>query len=215
MSSSSPAGDERTTRERVLDAAMDLFGRQGYHATTIAQIEDAAGLRPGSGGLYRHFGSKKALLEAGLRRQFDAGRELLDLLGLTDPAGASALDRFVAVARAGLRRLEEERDLNRLLLRDLAAFPELLAEVRDQELRRVHRALTTWLGRQYQDHPDADVGALAAVFMSAVSHYWLLRDVFGGRHPLDIDEQPYLRALASLAVASPAPNELSGEPSDG
>jgi AcrR family transcriptional regulator len=215
MSSNSPSGDERTTRERVLDAAMDLFGRQGYHATTIAQIEDAAGLRPGSGGLYRHFESKKALLEAGLRRQFGAGRELLDLLGLTDLAGASAIDRFVAVARAGLRRLEEERDLNRLLLRDLAAFPGLLAEVRDQELRRVHRALSAWLARQYQDHPDADVAALAAVFMSAVSHYWLLRDVFGGRHPLGIDEQPYLRALASLAVASLAPSELSGEPSDG
>ena len=38
------------------------------------------------------------------------------------------------VARAGLARLQQERDLNRLLLRDLAAFPELLALVRDREL---------------------------------------------------------------------------------
>jgi AcrR family transcriptional regulator len=36
MSSASSRRDERTTRERVLDAAMDLFGRQGYHATTVA-----------------------------------------------------------------------------------------------------------------------------------------------------------------------------------
>jgi hypothetical protein len=31
------------------------------------------------------------------------------------------------VARAGLARLEQERDVNRLLLRDLASFPDLLA----------------------------------------------------------------------------------------
>jgi AcrR family transcriptional regulator len=190
---------------------MDLFGRQGYHATTVAQIEEAAGLRPGAGGLYRHFGSKKALLEAGLRRQFEAGRELLELLDPAELMGASPADRFLAVARAGLRRLQEERDLNRLLLRDLAAFPELLAEVRDRELRRVHRALAAWLDGQYAGRSDADVDALAAVLMGAVSHYWVLADVFSGRHPLDVDEERYLSALTSLAVAArPEPESSRG-----
>ena len=145
MSSSSTRGDRpggtAATRERVLDAAMDLFGRQGYRATTIAQIEAAAGLAPGAGGLYRHFRSKRELLEAGLRRQFATGRELdgrLDPAGVPQGAGPAA---FLAVARAGLRRLEQERDLNRVLLRDLAAFPDLLSEVRDHELRRVHHRL--------------------------------------------------------------------------
>jgi AcrR family transcriptional regulator len=214
MSSRSPGRDDRTTRDRVLDAAMELFGRQGYHATTVAQIEEAAGLRPGAGGLYRHFDSKRAVLEAGLRRQFEAGRELLDLLDPDELTGASPVDRFLAVARAGLRRLTEERDLNRLLLRDLAAVPELLSEVRDRELRRVHAALVTWLSRQ--DHgghggDDADVEALAAVLMGAVSHYWILADVFGGRHPLGVGEERYLRALTSLAVAASAPSERPAE----
>jgi AcrR family transcriptional regulator len=200
MSSRSVTGDERTTRDRVLDAAMDLFGRRGYHATTVAQIEEAAGLRPGAGGLYRHFESKKSLLEAGLRRQFDAGRGLLDLLDPAEVSQASPLDRFLAVARAGLRRLEDEQDLNRILLRDLAAFPDLLAQVMDRELRRVHAALVGWLEAQGEGGPDADVEALAAVLMGAVSHYWIMADVFGGRHPLGIDEDRYLGALASLAV---------------
>ena len=103
---------------------MDLFGRQGYHATTVAQIEAAAGLSAGAGGLYRHFPSKRALLEEGLRRQAEAGRPLLAYLD--DPsalAGLSRRDRFLAVASAGLRRLGDERDVNRLLLRDLATFP--------------------------------------------------------------------------------------------
>jgi len=200
----------------VLDAAMDLFGRQGYRATTIAQIEQAAGLTPGAGGLYRHFPSKRALLEAGLRRQFDAGRELADLLDPSQPdptrfdPGAvprgDAVAPLVAVARAGLRRLEQERDLNRVLVRDLADFPDLLAEVRDRELRRVHGALVAWLRTSpaaSSESMDADIEALAAVLMGAVSHFWILRDVFGGEHPLGVDEERYLGALAALAARSP------------
>ena len=38
------------TRQRVLIEAMRLFGEQGYSATTVAQIESAAGLKSGSGG---------------------------------------------------------------------------------------------------------------------------------------------------------------------
>ena len=192
----------------MLDSAMDLFGRQGYRATTIAQIEQAAGLAPGAGGLYRHFPSKRALLEAGLRRQFDAGRELAELLDpvhadpTADPTAERDGDRaraLVAVARAGLRRLEQERDLNRVLVRDLADFPDLLAEVRDRELRRVHGALAGWL-RSSPGGADVDTDALAAVLMGAVSHFWIMRDVFGGEHPLAVDEERYLGALAALAA---------------
>jgi AcrR family transcriptional regulator len=191
------------TKRRVLDAAMDLFGRQGYRATTIAQIEQAAGLTPGAGGLYRHFPSKRALLEAGLRRQFDAGRELADLLDPSAVPRDEPVAPLVAVARAGLRRLEQERDLNRVLVRDLADFPDLLAEVRDRELRRVHSALVAWLRTSpaaASEPADADIEALAAVLMGAVSHFWILRDVFGGEHPLGVDEERYLGALAALAA---------------
>src|SRR5690349_15648193 len=53
-----------STRDQIIESAMRLFSRQGYRATTVAQIEEAAGLSPGSGGMYRHFPSKQAVLEA-------------------------------------------------------------------------------------------------------------------------------------------------------
>jgi AcrR family transcriptional regulator len=195
-----------STRDRVVVAAMDLFGRQGYQATTVAQIEAAVGLSAGSGGLYRHFRTKRELLEAGLRHQAEAGRPLLDFLssepGSSEPGssepGSSRRDRFLAVARAGLRRLDAERDVNRLLLRDLAAFPDLLDQVREQELRRVFDALAGWLRSQ---GPGVDHEALAAVLMAAVSHYWVLRDVYGGVHPHGVAEDRFLATLADMAEA--------------
>jgi AcrR family transcriptional regulator len=181
---------------------MDLFGRQGYHATTIAQIEAAAGLSAGAGGLYRHFSTKRALLEEGLRRQFEAGRPLVAHLEQTG-AGLPRRERFLAVARAGLHRLEQERDVNRLLLRDLASFPDLLEQVRSQELARVHEALTGWVARESPKHPDP--GALAAVLMAAISHYWVFSDIFAGRHPHGVDSERFLRTLADLAAGPAGP----------
>ena len=180
-----------------MTAAMDLFGRQGYHATTIAQIEAAAGLSAGAGGLYRHFRSKRAVLEEGLDRQATAGRQLLSYLAV-EPAPAGRRERFLAVARAGLARLEEERDVNRLLLRDLASFPDLLDLVRERELRRVHLAVTEFLRAELPAEPDPE--ALAAVVMAAVSHYWIMADVYGGRHPHEVDTERFLRALVRLVV---------------
>jgi AcrR family transcriptional regulator len=191
-----------STRDRVVVAAMDLFGRQGYHATTVAQIESAAGLAAGAGGLYRHFPSKRTLLEEGLRRQAEAGRPVIAFLD--DPAALADLplaDRLLAVARAGLRRLEAERDVNRLLLRDLASFPDLLDQVRQQELRRVFDALTGWLRREAPTGAH-DHEAYAAVLLAAVSHYWVMADVFGGEHPHGVDADRFLGALATMAASA-------------
>ena len=55
-----------STRQRIIDAAIELFGERGYKGSAISAIEERAGLSPGAGGLYRHFSSKRELLEAAL-----------------------------------------------------------------------------------------------------------------------------------------------------
>src|SRR6478752_8535303 len=54
-----PSRTERT-RARLLAAALDLFARQGYDRTTVAEIAAAAGVTEMT--FYRHFGSKDQLL---------------------------------------------------------------------------------------------------------------------------------------------------------
>jgi AcrR family transcriptional regulator len=53
-----PAGMAR--RERILEEAARLFGRRGYHATSMRDIGEATGLLAGS--LYAHIESKEDLL---------------------------------------------------------------------------------------------------------------------------------------------------------
>lgn len=47
-------------REAIMDAAMHLFGKQGYTGTSMRDISSAVGVLPGS--LYAHIDSKEALL---------------------------------------------------------------------------------------------------------------------------------------------------------
>ncbi|WP_037634667.1 TetR/AcrR family transcriptional regulator [Streptomyces katrae] len=187
------------SRTRVVEEAMRLFGEQGYAKTTIAEIERAAGLSPGSGALYRHFRSKEELLAQGVRSKVAENAGLLALLGEMQAAAALPLrERLAALARAGLRRLDEERDLNRIVLRDLATFPALLEEVREGEMRRIHAAVAQWL-RMQAGPAERDWDALAVVLVGAVSHFWLLRDVFD-THPSGLDEDRLVAAFVDLAV---------------
>ena len=50
------------TRLAIEDAAIELFLKQGYHATSMRQIAEQAGLA--LGGIYNHFASKEEIFEA-------------------------------------------------------------------------------------------------------------------------------------------------------
>lgn len=51
-----------TTRKAILTAARELFGDQGFHATTMEGIAEAIGMAKGA--VYHHFRTKEAIFEA-------------------------------------------------------------------------------------------------------------------------------------------------------
>jgi len=92
--------------EAAVSSAMDLFWRQGYGATTPADLVDALGI--GKGSLYNTFENKRTLFEQALRRYGDerlAG--LAELLKRPEPARVrlqAALERLAAPENAYLRQ---------------------------------------------------------------------------------------------------------------
>lgn len=81
------------TRDRLLDAAMELFWEKGYGSTSIVEILRRAGANAGS--LYHFFPTKQDLLVAVLDRYVEGiGPMLLDpaWAGVADP-----LDRIFAL----------------------------------------------------------------------------------------------------------------------
>lgn len=56
------------TRDRLLDAAIELFATQGLGGTSIRKLSAAVGIS--SAGLYSHFSSKEAVLGAAMARAY-------------------------------------------------------------------------------------------------------------------------------------------------
>jgi AcrR family transcriptional regulator len=107
-------------RQRIFEAALALFRRQGVAATTIRQIAQAAHV--GLGTFFNYFAGKEAVLaEIGRIRQ-----ERIEAR-LSDPARASAptRERIADVLRALVESMEEEPDLARAVIRAAMSSPEI------------------------------------------------------------------------------------------
>jgi AcrR family transcriptional regulator len=104
------AQKREANRERILRAARTVFGARGYHAATIEEIADEAGLS--NGAIYYNFESKEALFLALLDERLD---ERLEHLRAT--LGSSARDGGLdEEARDVTRSFKESREWRLLLL---------------------------------------------------------------------------------------------------
>lgn len=107
-------------RQRIFEAALELFRRQGVAATTIRQITLAA--HTGLGTFFNYFAGKEAVLaEIGRIRQ-----ERIEAL-LSDPARASyhTRERVADALRALVEDMEEEPDLARAVISAAMSSPEI------------------------------------------------------------------------------------------
>ena len=156
-----------STRERLIDEAMRLFGEQGYRATSVAQIEEAAGLTPGSGGLYHHFRSKELLLEAGIERHANRLRALRDIRvifeGLTD-----LRSELTVLGRYTLEVIDEESQLLRILASELRDKPKMLAETLSSLIRESYSGMTNWVRQHAPVATDDQAAAIATIALGTL-----------------------------------------------
>jgi len=81
-----------TLKERIIEAAYELFGQKGYDKTTIAEIIKKAGAS--KGGFYHHFQSKEEILETITFAYIDKVRKAYRQV--LDDKDMSVIDKFVA-----------------------------------------------------------------------------------------------------------------------
>lgn len=101
---------EASSRDRILQKAMELFAERGYEATSVREICEAAGLTKPT--LYHFFGSKegvfRALVEGSLA-------ELSAELGETLSGPGPTRERLGRFARLYFERTRARRPLMRLI----------------------------------------------------------------------------------------------------
>jgi AcrR family transcriptional regulator len=155
------------TRDRVLTEAMRLFGEQGYQATSITQIEAAAGLAPGSGALYHHFKSKEALLEAGIDRQLDRRRAMHDIRTLFAGLGDLRIE-LTMLGRFVLTVLDEEAQLLQIAARTPPEQSPRLNNAYAALIDGLYAEVADWIKGWAPEIGNQDARAIAAIGVNAL-----------------------------------------------
>ncbi len=142
------ANDARARRpkdraERIVDAAVDLFARRGYHSVSMDEIGESVQITGSA--VYRHFKNKDALLFAAVKHvMLHIDREVeLAVTGATDSRtkieriAATTVD--IALAQRDLFAIyvRERRHVDHEQVRDIARLQLRLADRWSQTLREL------------------------------------------------------------------------------
>jgi AcrR family transcriptional regulator len=105
------------TREKILNAALEIFSAKGFHGTTVDEIAERAEL--GKGTVYRHFHSKKGLFSELIRSKVAELEQAVT--GAIDPR-ADVLEIIEAYLRIYFAFFDRNRNLYKVLIQEQSDF---------------------------------------------------------------------------------------------
>jgi AcrR family transcriptional regulator len=155
-------------RSTLALAALELFAAQGFEATTVDQIADAAGV--GRRTFFRYFRSKEDVVFPGHDERL---AEVVERLEAADPAadplvvlGQTAevvLEMYLAEPEVSLKRFELTREVPALRDKEIASID------------RYQRVFARYLRGRFVGEPDGDMRAAVVAAAVVAAHNQVLR----------------------------------------
>lgn len=174
------------TRTLIVQRAAEVFSRQGYFGTSLADIMQATGLE--KGGIYNHFSGKEQIALAA----FDYAFELLSERIRTLAADSSnAVDRLQAFVAAFASQVENPIFTGGCYVMNTA----IEADDAHPALReRAHAAIQRWLALLHdmvadgivrgEIRPEVDPDTVATVLVAALEGAVMLSKITGNREQM-------------------------------
>jgi AcrR family transcriptional regulator len=113
-------------RRQILDAAVRVFARRGYHGSRVGEIAEEAGVAHGL--LYHYFASKEQVLQTVFRENWGA---LLERFRAVEAAAEPAGEKLEGIAKILLRTWRNDPDLVTVMVREVARSPQLQEQVEE------------------------------------------------------------------------------------
>lgn len=122
MTDRSIAQEEK--RRQILDAAVRVFARTGYHGSRVGDIAEEAGVAHGL--LYHYFASKEQVLQTIFRENWG---ELLDRFRAVEATDEPADEKIAGIAKILLRTWRNDPNLVTVMVREVARSAQLQGQV--------------------------------------------------------------------------------------
>lgn len=152
----------QTTRERILDSALNLFSRKGYHDTRMDEIVDES--ETSKGAIYFHFPSKERLFLALMDQFADLlERRIREAIEQED----EGMRRVQAALTACLDTFGKYRLPAKIMLVQAVGLGAIFEKKRLEVNDRFANLIRTYLDEAIK------VGDIAPVDTEIVSHAWM------------------------------------------
>jgi len=180
-----------------MEAAKELFARQGYEGTTTREIAQRA--RVNEAIIFRHFASKEDLYWAIIDKQCEAAgwqqtlrREL--------SSGAPDREIFTRIAEEILVRRASDTDLSRLLLFSALENPQRSQRFFQAHVVTYYELIAEYIGKRIEQGVFRAVDPLLAArgFVGMIVYHSLIQEIYGGKDYQDFDFKQVSATLSDI-----------------
>ena len=123
-------------RRMILDAAVRVFARQGFHTCRVSDIADEAGVAYGL--VYHYFGSKDEVLDTLFVERWDV---LLAAIRETDAQAEVARDKLFAIASFIIDSYRHDPELMKVIIVEVTRAANSFGQTHLTEIRRAYESI--------------------------------------------------------------------------
>jgi TetR/AcrR family transcriptional regulator, fatty acid metabolism regulator protein len=184
-----PAVDKRRV---ILEAAVRVFARQGFHTCRVSDIADEAGVAYGL--VYHYFSSKEEILDTLFLERWDV---MIAAISEVDASERSAREKLAAIASFIVESYRHDPELMKVIVVEVTRAANTFGRTHLAKIREAYTEIAGIVARAQ----DAGVfREQIAPDFAALAFYGLIEQVLTGWifDPESVDEQELERAKALI-----------------
>jgi TetR/AcrR family fatty acid metabolism transcriptional regulator len=133
-------------RRQILDAAVRVFARQGFHACRVSDIADEAGVAYGL--VYHYFRSKEEVLDTLFTERWDI---LLQVIRDTDAQDMPAREKLRAIAAFILDSYRHDPDLMKVIVVEVTRAANSFGLTHSDRIREAYTLIGDVVAKAQED----------------------------------------------------------------
>jgi TetR/AcrR family transcriptional regulator, fatty acid metabolism regulator protein len=133
-------------RRVILDAAVRVFARQGFHTCRVSDIADEAGVAYGL--VYHYFSSKDQILDTLFLERWDV---MLGAIAETDASSRSPRDKLAAIAGFIIDSYRHDPELMKVIIVEVTRAANTFGLTHLEKIRDAYRGVAAIVERAQRD----------------------------------------------------------------
>src|SRR5271156_2508849 len=133
-------------RRMILDAAVRVFARQGFHTCRVSDIADEAGVAYGL--VYHYFSSKEEILDTLFLERWDV---MLEAIAETDAASLRPREKLRAIASFIVDSYRHDPDLMKVIIVEVTRAANTFGRTHLERIEQAYEGIARIVDQGQQD----------------------------------------------------------------